>query len=132
MIDWKQWVGLPHEVGADPRQGKAACCLQITKIILEDAGYTFPFEVEMFYRLASENNVDAIKRIFAEATTRIQAPDAYCVTLFTSESLGLGIGIVVPDEIGGRLFLLVPHHRRGVMPVPVDILSSLEFAKVAT
>lgn len=131
-MDWKQWVGLPHEIGADPRKGKAACCLQITKILLEDIGYTFPFELEMFYRLAREQNLDEIRKIFAIATEKIEQPEAYCVTLFTNESLGLGIGIVVPDEIGGRLFLLVPHHRRGVMPVPVDILSSLDFARVAS
>lgn len=132
MIDWKRWIGLPHEIGADPRLGKAACCLRITQIILSDAGYRFPFELNELYRLAKEKDIDAIARAFDSSTVSISAPEAYCMTLFTDERLGIGIGIVVPDEIGGRLFLLVPHHRRGVMPVPVDILSSLKFARIAT
>lgn len=132
MIDWKQWVGLPHETGADPRLGRAACCLKITQIILNDIGYRFPFDLEELYHLAEQRDLLAIRKAFESATVSISDPEPYCVTLFTDKSLGIGIGIVVPDEIGGRLFLLIPHHRRGVMPVPVDILSSLEFARVAT
>ena len=26
-MDWKHWIGLPHEFGADPEDGKACDCL---------------------------------------------------------------------------------------------------------
>jgi hypothetical protein len=130
MDDWKAWVGLPHEVGADPREGRAACCVQITKLVLESQGLTFPVAPERIYALAEQKNAEQIAEIFAAHTQQIEKAEPYCVTLFLDESIGYGVGIVVPDHDNGRLFLLIPHHRKGVLPVPVDVLASLKLYRV--
>ena len=41
-MDWKNWIGLPHEFGADPELGKAADCLVMVWHILDEAGIEHP------------------------------------------------------------------------------------------
>ena len=41
-MDWKRWIGLPHEFGADPEDGVAADCLLMVWRILDDAGINHP------------------------------------------------------------------------------------------
>jgi hypothetical protein len=130
MYDWTSWVGLPHEIGADPRQGNSACCVQIAKILLESQGIVFPVCPDLIYRLAEEKNTTELRELFEQNTEKIETPKPYCLSLFLDESVGFGVGIVVPDHVNGRLFLLIPHHRKGVLPVPVDVLPSLKFYRV--
>lgn len=122
MVDWKEWIGLPHQIGADPREGKAACCLMIAKIILEDGGMKFPVDENEIIDLAKKKLWPTLRLVFEKQTQFIETPEPYAVSLINNPSQGLGIGVVV--EEAGNLFLLMPHHRRGVQAFPVKMLRS--------
>jgi hypothetical protein len=120
MIDWRKWIGLPHKIGADPRNGEAACCLIMAKIILEDAGIKLPVDENKMISLAEKKLWPTLSLVFEKKTEFIEKPEPYAVSLINNPTQGLGVGVVV--EEAGNLYLLMPHHRRGVQAFPVRML----------
>jgi hypothetical protein len=113
---YHSWLGLPHEIGADPRDGHAACCLVMARILLEDAGQTPP-PIDDWIELARAGRWEPLRDAFYRNTEELPKAEPWSITLLDSPEEGLGIGTVVP----GRL-LLVPLHSRGVTALPLFAL----------
>jgi hypothetical protein len=123
-IDWSDWLGLPHRIGADPREGKAACCLVIARIVLQDAGLATPPIDQMIEQAQAGDWIPLQRQFysFCEATT---APELHSITLLRNGAAGLGVGTIVAPNT-----LLTLHHRRGVIALPVNRLRLLKFYRV--
>ena len=120
-MDWKRWIGLPHEFGADPCDGQAADCVLMVWRILDDAGIEHPEFNAYWLEMARQKRWGELELMWTEATTQLEQPEEHAVTLFRNGPAGLGVGIVVD---GG---LLLVHHRRGVRWVPLSFMPSLRF-----
>ena len=122
--NWSDWVGLPHEVGADPLQGKSACCLQIAKILLSQEGLSTP-PIEPLLERARFRDWPGLTAAFNSLSEPLEGPEPLALTLITNGRFGLGLGVVVEN---GRL--LVPHHRKGVVAIPLDLLKPLVYRRL--
>lgn len=115
--DWHSWLGLPHRLGADPREGEACCCLKMAHIMMTDLGLNPP-DIKTYWKdLARQHRWSDLYEEFQLVT--VESPNAEelwtLVPLMTPMSFG--IGVVVPDRL-----LLGVHHRQGVTTVPLDKL----------
>ena len=120
-MDWKRWIGLPHEFGADPCDGQAADCVLMVWRILDDSGIEHPEFNAYWLEMARQKRWAELEAMWSDATTQLQQPEEHAVTLFRNGPAGLGVGIVVD---GG---LLLVHHKRGVRWVPLSYMPSLRF-----
>ena len=127
MTDWKKWIGLPHKPGSDPRKGEGACCVFIAKILLEENGYAFPLPPDEILSLSDKGFDSSITELFYDNTEPIDSPEPWSVCLIKNGSAGLGIGIVVASEDNKKLYLLLPHHRKGVQAIPLTLIRSLNY-----
>lgn len=107
------WLGLPHAIGADPREGQGACCLVMAALLLEDAGREMP-PIERWLEMAQRGEWEPLRDAFYRHTEELAQAETYSLTLLEDINEGLGIGIVIP----GRL-LLAPLHTRGVSTIPL-------------
>ena len=120
-MDWKRWIGLPHEFGADPCDGQSADCVLMVWRILDDAGIGHPEFNAYWLEMARQKRWGELELMWTEATTQLEQAEEHAVTLFRNGPAGLGVGIVVD---GG---LLLVHHRRGVRWVPLSYMPELRF-----
>jgi hypothetical protein len=120
-MDWKRWIGLPHEFGADPEDGVAADCLLMVWRILDDAGIHHPEFNAYWLEMARAKQWRQLEAAWADGTIELDGPQEYAVTLFRNGPAGLGVGIVVD---GG---LLLVHHKRGVRWAPLSYMPELRF-----
>jgi len=115
--DWHSWLGLPHRLGADPREGEACCCLKMAHIMMTDLGLNPPDIEPHWEDLARQRRWTDLYEAFQLVT--IEAPHREelwsLVPLITP--ISFGIGVVVPDRL-----LLGVHHRQGLTTVPLDKL----------
>ena len=112
--DFYRWTGLPHVVGADPRDGEGACCLKVAQVIHQELGLPFPTEqVEIWLSLARARQWARLRAAFIDNTV----PAANCrpgTMAQVNRSDGtFGIATAVDDR-----YLLVPVHDRGLAAVP--------------
>lgn len=124
MLGWRDWLGLPHEIGADPREGRAACCLVMTTLILREAGQSPP-DVTEWIDLARCSDYTSIQIAIDKYLEPIGTPELYSFTLFRNGVRGLGVGIVVEQNM-----LLFVHHKNGVTTLPIDRLRLLQFFRL--
>lgn len=122
---WRDWIGLPHEIGADPREGKAACCLRMTWILLSEAGVLLPPFQESWLTLAHAGRWGELEAVFRKHTELLPGPEPWSITMIQNGKAGLGVGVFLPEG-----YLLLPHHRRGVLAAPLHILRPLQFHRV--
>ena len=120
-MDWKRWIGLPHEFGADPEGGKAADCLVMVWRILDSAGIHHPSMNAQWLQLAEQKRWPELEQLWSDGTVELDGPQQHAVTLIRNGPAGLGVSIVVDDG------LLLVHHRRGVRWVPLSYMPSLRF-----
>jgi len=120
-MDWKRWIGLPHEFGADPEDGQAADCLLMVWRILDDADISHPEFNAYWFEMARQKHWGELETLWRDGTIQLDDPEEHAVTLFRNGRAGLGVGIVVD---GG---LLLVHHKRGVAWVPLSLMPSLRF-----
>lgn len=121
---WNRWIGLPHELGADPRQGKAACCLVIARILLKEAGQQTP-SIDGMLQMAREGDWAGLQRLYDSLTEPLADPEELSLSLVKNGQENLGIGVVVDRD-----YLLLPHHRKGVIAFPIKLLKPLEYRKL--
>lgn len=122
---YHSWLGLPHVIGADPRDGEGACCLVMAKLLLEDAGFKMP-PIDAWIEMAKKGAWDPLRDAFYRNTTPVEYPIVWSLTLLDNPEGGLGLGTVIPHRM-----LLAPIHDRGVTALPLFSLpSDLEFHKV--
>lgn len=124
LYEWTRWLGLPHAIGADPREGKAACCVRIALILNKNAGLPSPEPDPEWFDHARAGHWGYCRRLFELNSEPIEEPELWSMAWVTNGSQGFGIGTVVQDNK-----LLLPHHRRGVMVVPLHLLKKLEYFK---
>ena len=120
---WRQWIGLPHEFGADPRDGKAADCLVMVWAILADAGIKCPKFRQEWLDLARQGKWGVLQAMWEQNTQPLAKPEPHAVCLFENGPQGLGVGIVVEQG------LLIVHHKRGVHWVPIKAMQKLEYRR---
>lgn len=120
-MDWKRWIGLPHEFGADPENGQAADCLLMVWHILDAAGIRHPEFNAYWLEMARQKRWTELEAMWNDATILLQQPEEHSVTLFHNGPAGLGVGIVVDSG------LLLVHHKRGVRWVPLSYAPKLRF-----
>ncbi len=119
-LDWASWRGLPHEIGADPRDGRAACCLVIAVLTLEAHGLKPP-PLEPLVEAARSSDWYALEEVFREHCVQIPEPVVPSITLLRN-SWGLGIGTVIAPNT-----LMTLDHKRGVITLPINRLRCLQF-----
>ena len=118
---WQEWIGLPHRVGADPRDGQGACCLRMVYAIYEEVGLPIPEFDSSWIRMAREKRWADLYEEFESVTYEIGDKELWAlVPLIATDSFG--IGVVVQDDM-----VLVPHHRRGVAAIPLAAMPPLTF-----
>lgn len=121
---WEPWLGLPHEIGADPRDGKAACCLVIAQIVLTNANYSFP-PLSKLLRLVKDQDWIGLQQTFYDCCNPVKTAEVHAISLIRNKNRGLGLATVVAPNT-----LITIHHHKGVITLPVDRLHFLRFYKV--
>lgn len=115
--DWPQWIGLPHQVGADPADGVAADCLIMAHRVRTAAGLPTPTLDPMWFTLAAAGHWTHLEREWRRLMVRCE-PEPYALLMHHQPSC-LGVGIALDDGI------LTVHHRRGVQWLPIEVARKL-------
>lgn len=119
---WIDWIGLPHQAGADPTEGEAACCLVMAQRLLAAAGEV-PFPINpQWYTWAATSNWRQIRLEF-ERLTYPTEPDPW--TLVPMWGPPFGLGVLLPERM-----ILIPHHTRGVIAAPLRAFIAPTFHRV--
>ena len=118
---YRRWVGLPWAWGADPRDGKAACCFRTAQAAREELGLHWPSDcMAGWYELARRGAWVGLKDDWDQFTERIEQPAIGALLRFDNPNGTFGLGVLAEDEIvitvrhQGRL-LVAP--RRALRPV---------------
>lgn len=125
LTEWQDWIGLPHEIEADPREGRAACCVKVAGILLSNAGLPFPEIDPAWYEQARAKRWEACLYAFQKHTEPIPEPELWSMAWVTNGTAGYGIGTVVQNNM-----LLLPHHKRGVMAIPIHLIKPLDYFRL--
>lgn len=105
---WRQWVGLPWELGADPRDGRAACCFRTVQAVREALGLPWPSDrMAGWYRQASSGAWDNLRQAWDELTEPTQAKEPGTLIRFDNGN-SFGVGALLTSDI----FVTVRHHGR--------------------
>lgn len=118
---WRDFIGLPHEIGADPRDGVAADCLLLVFAVQAELNIPHPKPDERWFELARQGETRQLCEMFfagAEVTTDIEDG---CFTLLTSGMNKMGFAVRIE---GGAL--TVNEKRGGVIWIP-DGLKGWEY-----
>jgi hypothetical protein len=128
MDFWEPWIGLPHEFGADPRDGVAACCLVTAQATSENLGLPFPSSlVPDLLAMASSGQTEALEAEYLARTEGVVRPVAGDLLLLRTGQPDhpLGIGVLVSDRI-----MLGQIVGRGLTPLPRLFWSRQEIRRV--
>ena len=120
---YRRWVGLPWAWGADPRDGKAACCFKTAQAAREELGLSWPKDqMDDWYRMARQGAWAVLRDDWDEFTERIDDAVAGALLRFDNPDGTFGLGVLAADEIvitvrhQGRL-LVAP--RRALHPIQI-------------
>lgn len=109
MRFWSRWVGLPWALGADPRDGRAACCFRTAQAIREELGLPWPADrMEHWYSDASAGAWEGLRWDWEDMTRPIEKPEVGALIRFDNPDDTFGVG-VLPDE---RTLITVRHRGR--------------------
>ena len=115
------YLGLKHEFGADPREGKAADCLLLCFALLDEAGIYRPELDPRWMDMATAGLWSSLETAWNHHTSPVNAVEAGCVALHwnrpNSKHPRLGISTVVEDS--GNLGVVMIHARKGVVWLPL-------------
>ena len=121
MVDWKRWIGLPHEFGVHPESGIGCDCVLMVWAILDSVGVHHPPFDERWLQMGAAGRWDELRQMWNAGTHKLDKPKEHAVCLFENGSAGLGVGIVVDNGA------LIVHHTRGVCWVPFRVLRGAQF-----
>ena len=116
MIPYHRWIGLPHEFGANPEDGRGADCLVMAHRVLTLAGIECPPIRDEWLNLARKQRWEELQYCWDECMESIDSPEPYALCMSRNVETGFSIGVVVD---GGVLFV---HHRKGVAWVPLSLV----------
>lgn len=122
LLQWRNWIGLPHEMEADPREGRAACCVRIAQILRKTAELASPEIDPKWFEHARLGHWSYCRACFDDLVTPAPEQDLWSLAFVNNGPTQFGVGIVVQDRK-----LLLPHHRRGVMAIPLSLLKPLSY-----
>lgn len=126
MTFWRDWVGLPWELGADPRGGQAACCFTTAQAARECLGMPWPAHLMgEWYELAGAGRWEALRHDWGAMTEPIKTPEAGALLRFDNSDNTFGVG-VLPDE---KTFITV-HHRGRLIVGPLSVCAKLRFYRL--
>jgi hypothetical protein len=115
------YLGLKHEFGADPKEGKAADCLLLCFTLLDESGLYRPAFDPRWMDMALAGLWSSLETIWNHHTSPVDEVAAGCVALHWnrphSNHPRLGISTVV--ETNGRLGVVMIHARKGVVWLPL-------------
>lgn len=126
MTFWRKWVGLPWELGADPRDGRAACCFTTAQAVCE--GLEMPWPAHLmpeWYQMAGEGRWESLRIDWSVLTEPIEKPEPGALIRFDNSDDGFGVG-VLPDE---QTFITVRHHGR-LIAGPVSACGKLRLYRL--
>jgi hypothetical protein len=123
MRDWHSYIGLPHAFGADPAGGEGADCLVLVMGLLDDMGLPHPPFDRRWLALAQQRSWGELENIWRDLTEPLPAPEAGAVTLLKNGPAGMGVAVVIDNG------LLMVHHRRGVVWVPLHLMKPLSYRR---
>jgi hypothetical protein len=116
-----QYLGLKHEFGADPKEGKAADCLFLCFALLDEGGFYRPELDPRWMDMALAGLWSSLETAWNHHTSPVKAVEAGCVALHwnrpNSKHPRLGIATVVEDS--GNLGVVMIHARKGVVWLPL-------------
>lgn len=106
---WRNWVGLPWELGADPRGGQAACCFATAQAARECLGMPWPAHLmPEWYRLARAGRWERLRLDWAAMTQPIRKPEIGALIRFDNNDDSFGVGVLASEGT----FITVRHHGR--------------------
>jgi hypothetical protein len=123
MRNWRSYIGLPHVFGADPADNEGADCLVLVMGLLDDLGLPHPPFNQQWLELAKQEAWAQLEAIWKELTEPLAAPEDGAVTLIKNGPAGLGVALVIDNG------LLMVHHRRGVVWVPLHLLKPFSYRR---
>ena len=120
---WRKWVGLPWAWGADPRDGKGACCFRTAQAAREELGLPWPSDrMGDWYVRAQRGDWTGLKCDWADATEQISKPEAGALLRFDNPDGGFGVGVLVEAEI-----VVTVRHQGRLVAAPRRALYSPRF-----
>lgn len=126
MTFWHQWTGLPWELGADPRLGRAACCFATAQAVREALGLPWPADrMAAWYKAARRGSWDALKAEWDALTEPIEEPEQGALIRFDNRDGSFGCG-VLPDP---KTFITVRHQGR-LVAGPVNCCGNLKLFRL--
>lgn len=109
MTFWSNWVGLPWQLGADPRQGRAACCFRTAQAAREALKLGWPADrMDDWYRMARAGAWDDLRQEWEALTEPIEKPEPGALIRFDNNDGSFGVGVM----LDARIFATVRHHGR--------------------
>jgi hypothetical protein len=121
MGTWRDYIGLPHEIGADPRDGIAADCLLLVFAVQDELGIPHPEPDERWFEAARNDQIQMLCDEFFDGTEVVDEVSDGCFTLLTVGLQKIGFAIRIE---GGAL--TVNEKRGGVIWIP-DCLKGWEY-----
>lgn len=128
-----QYLGLKHEFGADPKEGRAADCLLLCFALLRDEGvFTPDFDPE-WIRMAEAGLWGSLENVWNRLTEPLDGPEKFAVSLYKNKPklnhprLGVSTLIEVEESLG----IVMIHARKGVVWLPLSTpgLPKFQFRK---
>jgi hypothetical protein len=124
---WHRWVGLPWELGADPRDGRAACCFVTAQAVREQLGMHWPADrMRAWYEEARLGAWEELRWDWSALTETIEGPEAGALIRFDNPSNGsFGVGVLPND-----LTLITVRHNGRLIAGPVSACGGLKFFRL--
>lgn len=123
---WRKWVGLPWAWGADPRDGKAACCFRTAQAAREELGLSWPAEhMDAWYKAASAGCWMGLRDDWDQLTTPTERAEAGALLRFDNNDGSFGLGVLVEAEI-----VVTVRHRGRLVVAPRKPLGSLMLYRI--
>ena len=114
---WRQFVGLPHQTGADPRVDDAADCLLLAFAVLDELNQPHPPADTQWFEMAEKGMWPELKQQLDLLTVADAGGNG-------AVAMGTG-GLIVSVGHG----VLVTQDRRGVRWVPMELLCPIDWRR---
>jgi hypothetical protein len=123
---WRGWVGLPWALGADPRDGRAACCFRTAQATREELGMPWPADrMEHWYSDAQAGAWQGLRWDWVDMTVPIEQPEPGALIRFDNSDDSFGVGVLADAQT----LLTVRHHGRLIVG-PLSALGRLKLYRL--
>lgn len=132
-MTFHQYLGLKYELGADPKDGKAADCSILCLTLLREAGVKVPDFDPKWTEMARMGLWGSLETIWRRETAPISEPEQFSVAMHRNRPRpgSSRLGIVTAMESSGSLGIVMIHARKGVIWLPLSTpgLPKFQFRK---